>query len=100
MSRAPRGKAIEAAKVAVKSDATIKKVAELCDVSEGSLRCAARRMGIKLRMKNPDRNTYFLRKAYFFRVRTKDLQAFWHLGKDIEKARAMRDRLERFFDTL
>ena len=70
------------------------------DVSRASMISAARRLGIKLRKLNPDRNIMPMRKAFYFRVRTKEMQAFWFLGRDIEKARLMRDKLEEFFKTL
>jgi len=100
MSRAPKGKVVKVAKILAKVSASPAQVAEFYDTKIGSLRCAARRLGIKVRERYEDRNIYPLRKSFFFRVRTKELNAFWHLGRDIEKARAMRDRLEKFFYTL
>ena len=42
----------------------------------------------------------YMKNAYYFRVRRKSMSAFWYLGRDIERAREMRDRLEQFFKTL
>jgi len=50
----------------------------------------------------PDRNIYDCRKEgiFYYRVRTKDIKAFWYLGKDLEIARTMRDKLEAFFKSI
>ena len=94
------GVAIAAVKTAIYTDATVKEAMKSFDVSRHSMICAARRMGINLRKLKPDRNIMIMKKAYYFRVRTKQMKAFWFLGRDIEQARMMRDQLEIFFKTL
>jgi hypothetical protein len=94
------GIAISAVKTALYTDATVKEAMKSFDVSRHSMNCAARRMGINLRKLKPDRNIMIMKKAYYFRVRTKQMKAFWFLGRNIEQARMMRDQLEIFFKTL
>lgn len=94
------GVAIHAAKVFAYTDATMEEAMKISNVSRDTLACAARRLGIKVRRFNPNRNITILRNAYYFRVRTKEMNAHWSLGKDIVKARIMRDKLEEFFKTL
>ena len=94
------GVGIHAAKIAAYTDATIEEAMKIADVSRGTLISSARRLGIKLRKLNLNRNLMNNRGTYYFRVRTKSFNAFWFLGKDVEAARIMRDQLEIFFKTL
>ena len=99
-TRAPKGKVVKVAKILAKTSVSPTQAADFYDTNLGSLYCAARRLGIKLRKRNENRNICPMKKAFYFRVRTKEMNAYWYLGRDIEKARTMRDRLEKFFDTL
>ncbi len=94
------GLGIQAAKAAAYSQLSIKEAAKQYGVSTGTLLCAARRLGFKLRKTKQNRNLMYMKNAYYFRVRRKSMSAFWYLGRDIEKAREIRDRLEQFFKTL
>lgn len=54
-------------------------------------------MGVELKHQSENRNLMRAKDCFYYRVRGKRFKAFWYLGKDINQARLMRDKLEQFF---
>ena len=93
------GRAIQAAKMSAYSDLTIDESASIHETTRGAIFSAARRMGMKLRNIKQNRNLMLHKNAYYYRDWLYGFRVCWHLGKDLDYARNVRDKLESFFES-
>lgn len=94
-TRAPRGKAIDAAIYQLRNGVSTRIAAIMFKVSPGSVSCAARRLGGSIMAVRQDRRIFKNKDCYCFRYRTSELDVYRRLSNDIRKARVMRDKLEK-----
>jgi hypothetical protein len=94
-TRSSPGVAVEAAKEYINSQMTLASFVSQRGINKGSLTCALRRMGYSLQEDRPNRRLMHHKGMYYFRLRQTGKYVFKKLCNDLEKARDMRDTLER-----
>ena len=94
-TRAPKGKAISAVIYQLRHGISTNIAAIMFNVSPGSVKCAARRMGTSVMTVRQNRRIFKNKKTYCFRYRTAKLDVYRQLSTDLGKARVMRDKIEK-----
>jgi hypothetical protein len=94
-NRSETGSAIALAKEYMKSELGLKEFVSIKKSNRGSIVSALSRMGHHVIKDKPNRRIMVNHGSYYFRLRTKNLVVYQTLCSDIDKARLMRDKLER-----
>jgi hypothetical protein len=93
--RAAKGKAISAAIYQLRHNVGTTISAIMFNVAPGSVRCARARLGANIMLTRENRRIFNNNGHYCFRYRTSNLNVYQRLSSDIEKARKMRDKIEK-----
>lgn len=94
-TRAPKGKAINAAIYQLRHGVSTNIAAIMFKVSPDSISSAAKRLGTSLMIVRKNRRIFKNKKTYCFRYRTAKLDVYRQLSTDLNKARVMRDKIEK-----
>jgi hypothetical protein len=94
-TRAARGKAISAAIYQLRNNVRTRVAAIMFNVAPGSVVSARNRLGAKIMSTRENRRIFNNNGYYCFRYRTSNLNVYHRLSADLEKARIMRNKIEK-----